>query len=307
MAKSKKARVRSELQNYFEKSELDKDLKLSANGQLKFHWANWNKTCLLQKERAGEDSSKLEHLDKSLELLKAYPIWYQRNLETVKSNLYELYSSYLDPRLKMTWHELQESTQVSLNHESGPYISLTSMRWMDKETYSLFVFRKLLTSYYPMREFRVSSEISLTGEVDHSPLSRIDLKITQFTKRGLIIAINGHNFEKVKNCNELKVPINLKNFSKLRNRDDINKFDACEGRGQHYLNIHGRSLRENGNLESASFSNGTECYFFIPYSELDVVGSTKTSYQLFANFVEILETIFESELDENNLDVEIAA
>jgi hypothetical protein len=307
MAKTKKARVGSELQNYFEKSELDKDLKLSANGQLKFHWANWNKTCLLQKQRAESDFSKLEHLDKSLELLKSYPIWYQRNLETIKSNLYELYTSYLDPRLKMTWHDLQSNTQVSLHHESGPYISLTSMRWMDKETYSLFIFRKLLTSYYPMRQFRISSEISLTGEVDHSPLSRIDLKITQFTKKGIIIAINGHNFDKVKNCNSLKLPINLKAFSKLRKREDIDKFNACEGCGQQFLNFHGHSLRETGNLESASFSNGTEYYFFIPYSEIDVVGSTKSAHQLFANFVEILEDIFESELAQNNLEVEIAA
>lgn len=307
MAKHKKARVGCELQNYFEKSELDKELELSANGQLKFHWANWNKTCLLQKERALKDVTKLDRLDKSLEQLKSFPIWYQRNLETVKSNLYELYCSYLDPRLKMTWHEMQSSTQVSLHHESGPYISLTSMRWMNKETYSLFVFQKLLTAHYPMREFRVSSDIDLVGEVDHSPLSRIDLKITQFSKRGLIIAINGHNFEKVKNCSELKLPINLKSFSKLRNRDDIENFNACSGCGQQYMNIHGHSIRKVGNIEGATYSNGSEYYFFIPYSEIDIVGSEKSASELFAHFVENLESIFESELKTSNLDVDMAA
>ncbi|WP_127714173.1 hypothetical protein [Halobacteriovorax sp. HLS] len=305
MANSKKARV-GELKNYFEESDLDKELQLSDNGQLKFHWANWNKSCLIQRENILNDSSKIELLEKGLEFLKSYPIWYQRNLETVKSNLYELYTSYLDPRLKMTWHTLQSNTQVSLHHESGPYISLTSMRWMDKETYSLFVFKKLLTSYFPLRDFRVSADIELTGEVDHCPLSRVDLRITQFSKKGIIIAINGHSFEKVTNCNDIKLPLNLESFAKIKNREDVLSFNASGDAHEQYINIHGSSIRRDGNLENASFSNGNEYFFFIPYSEIEVVGSSQNTHQLFGHFVEMLETIFESEIS-NDLFIPKAA
>lgn len=306
MAKTKKAHF-GELQNYFKNFKLDSELKLSKNGQLKFHWANWDRTCLLQKSMSSTGCSKMEAMDEALELLKSSPIWYQRNLVTVKSNLYELYSSYLDPRLKVTWHELQNDTHVSLHHESGPYISLTSMRWMEKETYELFIYKKLITGYHPMREFRVSSLIELTGDIDHSPLSRIDLKITQFTKKGMIIAINGHNFDKVKNCNDIKVELNLDAFSKLKNRSEVGKFDASKNKEGQYLNIKGHSIRQFGNLDNANSSNGSEYYFFIPYSELEVIGSVDNSHQLFGHFVEMLEGFFIEELDFNKEEATIAA
>ena len=306
MAKTKKAH-QGELQNYFKNYKLDSELKLSKNGQLKFHWANWEKTCLMQKSISSSDKSKIDLMGEGLELLKSYPIWYQRNLVTVKSNLFELYSSYMDPRLKMMWHEQQQDTHVSLHHESGPYISLTSMRWMDKETYELFVYKKILTSYHPMREFRVSSLIELNGEVEHSPLSKIDLKITQFTKRGLIIAINGHNFDKVKNCTDIKVDINLDSFSNLKNRSDIEKFDANKLKEGQYINIKGSTIRQFGNLDNANSSNGSEYFFFIPYSEIEVVGSKQNTHQLFSHFVEMLEDVFTEELDLNKDEATIAA
>jgi hypothetical protein len=306
MAKTKKAHL-GELQNYFKNFKLDSELKLSKNGQLKFHWANWDKTCLLQKSFSESDKSKLDLMNEALELLKSYPVWYQRNLVTVKSNLYELYSSYMDPRLKMTWHDLQKDTHVSLHHESGPYISLTSMRWMDKETYELFIYKKLLTSYHPMREFRVSSLIKATGEIDHSPLSKIDLKITQFSKKGMIVAISGHHFEKVKNCSDIKVEINLDAFSKLKNRNEIDKFNANKISNGQYINIKGHSIRQFGNLDNANSSNGSEYFFFIPYSELEIVGSNKGAHQLFGHFVEMLENFFTDELDFKSEEATIAA
>jgi len=291
----------TDVRSYFELSSLNAEMNISENGQLKFHWANWSKTCLIQKQMILGNDAKLFSIDENIDLLKNYPIWYQRKLKTVKSSLYDLYQSYMDPRLKLTWQEHQNETLVSLHHQSGPFVPLTSMRWMNKETYNLFILKKLLTGYYPMREFRISSDIEFTGELNSSPLDNAKIKITQFSSKGMIIAVNGHSFDKVKNCQNIEFKINLREFLNLQN---IGKFKYKSGADDETLSIKGHSFREHGNLYNAAFSNSIEYYFFIPYSEIEVIGYEKSAIQIFGNFVKSIEMNFEDAINSTSLEYE---
>ncbi|PIK16290.1 hypothetical protein [Halobacteriovorax sp. JY17] len=277
------------LVEYIHSNTFKDNYKISSNGELFFHWANWRETCKIQKDLLGKGVDQIDFIDNTLESLKTKSVWFQRNLKSVKSNLYELYEAYLDPRLKATWHDIQKDTLVSLHHEAGPYISLTSMRWMDKSTYSFFVYRKLLTGYFPLREFRLSANIELIAEVNHSPLNSIKTKITQFSNRGLILSIDGHSFSKVKNSENISIKINLKSFKSSKTFNCLKNFDANHEEANDYMHIKGSSFRNSGNLNNADYSNGSEYYFFIPYSEISFVNRNEGAAEVFGRMVSLAE------------------
>ena len=284
------------LVDYIHSNTFKDNYQISSNGELFFHWANWGETCKIQKDLLGKGVDQLDFIDNTLEALKTKNVWFQRNLKSVKSNLYELYEAYLDPRLKATWHDIQKDTLVSLHHEGGPYISLTSMRWMDKSTYSFFVYRKLLTGYVPLREFRLSADINLLAEVNHSPLNNLKVKVTQFSKKGLILAIDGYAFGKVKNSQSIRVSINIDTFKNYKSFKSLKDFDANTEDASDYMHIKGSSFRNASNLNNADYSNGNEYYFFIPYSEISFENRNEGASDVFGKIVTLVEEGLKEEI-----------
>ncbi|WP_372655380.1 hypothetical protein [Halobacteriovorax sp.] len=282
--------------DYIQSSSFKENYKISANGELFFHWANWRETCQLQKKSHGDGTHQVEYIDNALEFLKAKPIWYQRNFKTVKSNLFELYEAYLDPRLKATWHDFQKSTLVSLHHEAGPFISLTSMRWMDKSVYSLFVYRKLLTGYLPLRDFRLSADINLVAEINESPLNTIHVRLTQLSEKGLILSIDGHDYNKILKCENIAMKININSFKNTDSFKSVQKFKSNTEKANDTLIINGSSLANMSNRNNANYSSGDEYFFYVPYSEVNLLKSDEDLGKVFGDVVAIVEKEFKKEL-----------
>lgn len=291
--------------DYIHSNTFKDNYKVSANGELFFHWANWRETCKIQKKSLGKGVDQVDYIDNALEFLKAKPIWYQRNFKTVKSNLFELYEAYLDPRLKATWHDFQKSTLVSLHHEAGPFISLTSMRWMDKATYSFFVYRKLLTGYLPLRDFRLSADINLVAEINQSPLNTIHVRMTQFSEKGLIISIDGHDYNKILKCEEISMKINLKSFKNHDSFKSVQSFKSNTEKANDTLIIKGSSLANMSNRNNANYSSGDEYFFYVPYSEIEILDSNEDLEDVFGNLVSIVEKEFKKEIMKLSLRDEI--
>ncbi|WP_417336791.1 hypothetical protein [Halobacteriovorax marinus] len=290
------------LVDYIHSNTFKDNFEISSNGELFFHWANWRETCKLQKDLLGKGIDQIDFIDNTLEALKTKTIWFQRNLKSVKSNLYELYEAYLDPRLKVTWHDFQKNTLVSLHHEAGPFISLTSMRWMDKSTYSFFVYRKLLTGYFPLREFRLSANIELMAEVNNSPLSQMKMKLTQFSKQGVILSIDGHSFNKLKSCESIAIKMNINAFQKHEDFKSLKSFKANTTDGKDYMYIKGSSFTNISNMNNASYSNGCEYFFFIPYTEITFSCKEQTPYELFGGLVDIVEKELSHEISKISIE-----
>jgi hypothetical protein len=135
--------AKSILAEYIGKKELHERLNLAHN--ISFHWANWDQTCMIQRKmyKNFNQNFHLSKLNNALNELKSRPVWLCNKVKVIKSDLYSIYESYLDSRLRLTWFERKDEILFSLDSEQGPYFTLTSMKWLDKEIYSKFVLRKI--------------------------------------------------------------------------------------------------------------------------------------------------------------------
>jgi len=187
-----KTETKKLFQKYLREHSLSEPLNLGKNGILKFHWAN-------DKIASGyirhlHDSSKkqntrLEQLKEELEYLKDIPIWMMSKRGQIKSDLYNLYSCYLDPRLKHQWFELEEIL-VSLQHEAGPFSSIKAMRWFDRDVYAKFIYLKLVEAWAPQRSFRLSMHIPIVIRGGNSPFNSVEGSIHQVSEHGIVVHIS---------------------------------------------------------------------------------------------------------------------
>ncbi|MBP9682932.1 MAG: hypothetical protein KBD76_16145, partial [Bacteriovorax sp.] len=147
------------LKDYLGAKELTEHLRLT--GELSFHWANWDQTCLVQRKhyKNFNNNFHLMKLNQKLQGLKNRPIWLCNKVKVMKSDLYSLYESYLDSRLRLTWFERKDEILFSFESEHGPYYTLTSMKWLDNDLYSQFVMKKILLEQYTLRSFRLNASI----------------------------------------------------------------------------------------------------------------------------------------------------
>jgi hypothetical protein len=189
------------LEKYLSRSNLNDPLLLTEN--LTFHWADWDQTCMHQKSKLKKFDSKsndqkqsnLEELNASLNELKKQNIWLSNKSNIIKSTLYDLYESYMDSRLRLTWFERQDEILFSYESEFGPFYTITSMKWMSKEVYSKFVYRKILTEHCMLRAFRLKTAIPLMLKLDKDFIDHSNkVQIHQISKHGLILKITDKNF-----------------------------------------------------------------------------------------------------------------
>lgn len=184
------------LREYLSHAPLESFLNLDAGGKLFFHWANWARTCRLQRELHAGNPARLDALEKSLDSLKRVEVWLKSPKGTIVTSLHELYESYLDPRLRVS---LFGSNGLPLNEreilysdagEAGPFSRLAAMKWFDKNIYALFVFRKLLLGFVPQRQFRLGSSASAVWWLKSSPLEAVTTTVHQVSARGVLFKVN---------------------------------------------------------------------------------------------------------------------
>lgn len=292
------------LANYLHEAPLDQPLNLTPNGYIQFHWANWKPSCDYIREQIKVESpkhrQKLAALSRELEQLKKKSIWLKNKHKTLKSSLFELYESYLDPRIRMTWFDREDEILVSTHNESGPYITLSSMRWMDKDTFASFVRRKLITDFVPQRTFRVGLDIPVSVNFDNSPLTKTTFSLNQASEQGLVIKVNSvSDITKALNSHVMYLTFNLrpfydsletpfheivKTFSEM-DFDDENIDQKSEAN----FILNSRVLREYGNYDNIKSSDGKSFYIFVKYDDLAGVGPEGEIKDIFNSFVKKVE------------------
>ncbi|RPJ76522.1 MAG: hypothetical protein EHM20_07330, partial [Alphaproteobacteria bacterium] len=251
------------LENYLGSCDLTKHLKLTK--ELTFHWANWDLTCLAQRKhyKNFNNNSHLLRLNQTLQELKSKPVWLCNKVKVIKSDLYSLYESYLDSRLRLTWFERKEEILFSFDSEQGPYYTLTSMKWLDNETYSQFVMRKILLEQYTLRSFRLNANIPVSFKMDNDVNEYGDkVQIHQLSEVGFIFKIKDKNFiNKIKNSNMLELKIPVKHYKKVGSMKVEAAFkilneEEAEQIGEHMLfKLEARILNFYGNMNNAKRSS----------------------------------------------------
>ncbi len=267
---------------YLDQASLDADFNLSSNGLLSFHWSNWGGSCAYMKNqmRKCEDLSlknnRIKDLNNCLDELKNKPIWLKNRQRCLETTFYNLYENYLDPRIRGTWFDREEEILISTHTQSGPYITLSSMRWIDKKVYTSFVRRKMLTDFVPNRSLRLNLEIPIAIYFNHSPLNKGEVILHQATEKGITLKFN-HSVEMTKalNSKSLKLSLNINPFIEMGNRPYPEMI-------QHFSQFKKEDFKKNltdivlntdifskyGNKNNIRSSDGKEFFIFLQYSDL---------------------------------------
>ena len=292
--------------DYLGSRDLSEHLKLT--NELSFHWANWYQTCLAQRKhyKNFNNNYHLIRLNQALQELKLKPVWLCNKIKVIKSDIYSLYESYLDSRLRLTWFERKDEILFSLDSEHGPYFTLTSMKWFDPEVYSKFVMRKILLEHYTLRSFRLNANIPVILKMDNDVNEyKEKVVIQQLSEIGFIFKFKDKNFiNKIKNSKslELKIPINhYKNLELMNVESSYKKLEensAVLASSFMQYKLEARILNLYGNMNNAKRSTEESFCIFAKYEDLVPTDHEVQLKNVFSPFVEKTKIYFANCLED---------
>lgn len=304
-----KVQKNSSLIDYLCSDALMEKHYLTENKNIEFHWSCWDKGCDFQMEKFSneiEKQKKIEDLDIFFETLKDKIVFIRKQVNTLKISLYDFYMMYVDSSRAEEWNVLKEKSQVSMVGEAGPYVAIDSMRWFDREIYSAFVFRKLISGEMPNRRFRLGVNIPVICEFNESPLKNDQISIHQLSLSGCLFKVDGgHIYNKFMNANSVEIRFNLKPFIKVLGLSTVEATSHFSKIDFNIINEEDFSsfsfplecLESYGNLENAKSGNGKEFFFFLRYEDIVPSNSNIDVNTIFQSFVKCFEDHFDEELD----------
>lgn len=293
------------LAEYLGKRELTESLALT--NSISFHWANWEETCLYQRKLYKNFNKNLflSKLNSNLNELKNKPVWLCNKIKVIKSDLYSLYDSYLDSRLRLTWFERKEEILFSLDSEQGPYFTLTTMKWLDKNIYNQFVMRKILLDFFTLRSFRLNTTLPLVLKFNNDVNYFHDkVEIHQLSESGLILKFKDKNFvNKIRNSQSIELRIPIQTFleiSKTPYDESIkvlqSKLLTKEDEYRSYT-LDSRILNFYGNLTNSKRSGENEFYIFARYEDFIPMSHEAEVVNAFKPFVVKTKQILDQEMN----------
>jgi hypothetical protein len=291
------------LAGYLRKNTLSDHLYLT--NSISFHWSNWDKTCLAQRQFYKENNGHLEALNNKLFALKTNPVWLCNKVEIIRTDLYALYESYSDSRLRLTWLDRKDEILFSTSSEQGPFFSLTSMKWFNKDIYSQFVMRKILVEQFTLRSFRLNTAVPVILKFDNDvSCYQNKVIIHQISEAGLIFKITDKNFvNKIQNSHvmEYKIPVeHYYSTSDLNYHDSLVTLSSDLSKNEiflHTFQLDSKILNYYGNLANAKRSGENEFYIFARYDDLLPLGHNITLANVFAPLVSKTKKYFLKELE----------
>lgn len=288
-----KKKTSLKVQTYLRENDLSSFLSFADSSPVGFHWANDRASSDFVKNLFVDSTdeqgvSRLAQLESDLDILKTIPIWLMSRRGQLKSDLYNLYQCYLDPRLKTQWFDLEEIL-VSTSHEAGPFASIKSMRWFDSSIYAKFIYLKMIKSWVPQREFRLSLDIPIELRAGGSPLGAIQGRLHQISSHGIVLNLEG--LGQIKEWGEKEIMILKKPLTDLNDREEEG-IERCL-RSREWLN----SL-ENFSVKGEDFqkllksqvegSKSEHIFIFIPFSIMTLL-SIKAHDSAMKNLSELFE------------------
>lgn len=293
------------LKDYLGKTHLSEHLHLT--NSVSFHWSNWDQTCMFQQQlyKNYNNNFHLMTLNNSLTDLKSQTVWLCNRIEVLRIDLYALYESYLDSRLRLTWLERKDELLFSMESEQGPYYTLTSMKWFNKDIYAQFVMRKILIEQFTLRSFRLNTSIPVSLKFDND-VSNYQEKVSihQISEAGVILKINDKNFvNKIKNSFmlELKIPVQCyQNTQRLNFHDSWKKLNSDTIFNEEYFKtyqLESRIMNFYGNLPNSRKSGDNEFYIFARYEDFLSLGHSISLAEAFGPLVSKTKKYFLKELE----------
>lgn len=288
--------IQEAFKGYLTNVKLDSELSLTKDGVISFHWSNWNVTCRMIKEGPlclYTKEAIVSELDNRLEELRSHKIWVNNKLSTIESNVYDLYSFYMDPRVRQSWFGQKQSTLYSDESQKGPFTLLTSLKWKDRETFSYFVYKKILLESHQLRQFRLNAAIPFTFKFDEFEHNDAVGVIRQFNANGMLIHYNGRALkQKFEHQKNVKIEIkreNLKSILKFLEVDQWPFEEACQ--------FHVPSINMTDHFKLGDFE-GSDFFVFLPFHVIENQTSARYLANVFKDVVFQVYTQFDEALAE---------
>lgn len=295
-----------DLLSYFKQNIDNRTMKLSKD--FTFHWANWDRSSIMQKNivEVGENTKLIHYLDTSLSSLKNKNVWLCNKMKAVQTTYYNLYESYLDSRLRITWFDRDEEILYSDVSEQGPFYSLSSMKWYSKDHYEKFILRKILSEQYPLRAFRINTDIKLDVKFDnHYKTHTENFSIHQLSDAGILFKVKDKNFfNKIKNSKMMDFYFPKSEICLYACEDNdkfleqMEKVDFEKAPRNLRYQLNSEVIEKYSNEFNAKRSANNEFYFFARYEDFSPEGHEEELRMNFYFIVYHYKKMFEEQINE---------
>jgi hypothetical protein len=210
-----------------------------------------------------------------------------------KIDLYSLYESYLDSRLRLTWFERKSEILFSTVSEQGPFYTLTSMKWYDKKVYAQFVMRKILLEQFTTRSFRLNASIPLSVKFDNELNTyQNTVSIHQITEKGLLLKVSDKNFKNKIQYSvilDFQIPVTPYLVTKNLGFDEtwqyLNTQSMVNENQFKSFKLEAKILNLHGNFTNIQRSTDKEFYIFTKYEDFKASGHNHQLFDIFLPLV----------------------
>jgi hypothetical protein len=274
----KKNKREESFEYYLKKGNLSSPYHLNMGGSLDFHWANWDYTANYIKSHM--DKKRSENLENAIGFLKDRLIWLKNPMEQKSSSLYDLYESYCDPRLKKLLFATKDEILVSMDNETGPYHSLKSMRWFDRDLCARFIYKRILENRAPLRQFRLSLSLPVEARLDGNPFTNIKGSITQISESGILVYFPYSAALKMWDKKEADVVFVKKPFA-IDQEAELNMPEGFKLQAWYHAlaNFWLPLERIQQHLNNGQLNPDEQsCYLFLPYQDLHFFGLKERNF-----------------------------
>lgn len=184
--------------NFFNDDTINKSLGeefyFCENGNMIFHWADFNETCEIIKNHLECDISLKEELhkkDETLSRLKLIPIWLRTKTKVYQFTMFELYERFILNEIHVLGdidpHELLEISFISA---TGPFKHMGITECFGPHTYRDFILVYLLNGKLPKRNFRIRLKSKVLAEYGKDFAKARLIGLEQMTATGLLLSVD---------------------------------------------------------------------------------------------------------------------
>jgi hypothetical protein len=197
-----------------------KSHSLSKKDDLNFHWSDFAETCELYKKFLKKNKYKIyDGLMNSLEAFKNTDVWIKGEDHVHTLNLYTVYDVLVSSKkLPHLNKGKEDKVEISFMGPGGPFKKLTLGECVNEDTYSQFVFHRVLTGQLPFRDFRLRCKGKVLCYYDNLVEKSVVLEVSQLTSEGILFVSREKNLEKkLQKTSELRPLIDIKIFKDALN------------------------------------------------------------------------------------------
>lgn len=265
------------MEDKFQKS-LGEEFSLCDNGNMVFHWSDFDETCELIKTHMDNDPALREDFQKreaGIKKLAHIPVWIRSNRKVHQLTMFDLYERHVLNHGHNSGIDSFEPLELSFISGTGPFKAMAIAECFNKNTYQDFVLVYLLKGQLPKRTFRIRLKAKVLAEYGENFAEARLVQLEQLTTEGFLVSLDSQFYLQ-----------QLSKSEKVRLLIDANLLTECVGLSLENLKTHLSkhtfnllyssrkedaiecALSEFSTQSSFDFFRNKKVFIFVPYSKV---------------------------------------